>query len=108
MSTSLTNVWPGLACKGCFASRSSTAFNTGPQRPSTKSFLPDLFLLCLVFRENLLKFPHLAAIQHNNCMYLAHHLLILGHSFRPHMPPPLSDGIATFVDMVPGFRKLGE
>uniref|UniRef100_A0A8C5B8G7 Zw10 kinetochore protein n=1 Tax=Gadus morhua TaxID=8049 RepID=A0A8C5B8G7_GADMO len=58
-------------------------------------------------KENLLKFPHLAAIQHNNCMYLAHHLLILGHSFRPHMPPPLSDGIATFVDMVPGFRKLG-
>ncbi|CAL8365227.1 unnamed protein product [Lota lota] len=58
-------------------------------------------------KENLLKFPHLAAIQHNNCMYLAHHLLTLGHSFRPHLPQPLSDGIATFVDMVPGFRKLG-
>uniref|UniRef100_A0AAQ5ZSH8 Centromere/kinetochore protein zw10 homolog n=1 Tax=Amphiprion ocellaris TaxID=80972 RepID=A0AAQ5ZSH8_AMPOC len=57
--------------------------------------------------ENLLKFPHLAAIQHNNCMYLAHHLLTLGHHFRSHLPNPLSDGVATFVDMVPGFRKLG-
>uniref|UniRef100_A0A8C9Z3Q1 Centromere/kinetochore protein zw10 homolog n=1 Tax=Sander lucioperca TaxID=283035 RepID=A0A8C9Z3Q1_SANLU len=56
---------------------------------------------------NLLKFPHLAAIQHNNCMYLAHHLLTLGHHFRAHLPQPLSEGVATFVDMVPGFRKLG-
>lgn len=59
-------------------------------------------------RENLLKFPHLAAIQHNNCMYLAHHLLTLGHHFRAHLPQPLSEGVATFVDMVPGFRKLGK
>lgn len=58
-------------------------------------------------KENLLKFPHLAAIQHNNCMYIAHHLLTLGHQFRPHLPKPLSDGAATFVDLVPGFRKLG-
>lgn len=58
-------------------------------------------------KENLLKFPHLAAIQHNNCMYLAHHLLTLGHHFRAHLPQPLGEGIATFVDMVPGFRKLG-
>uniref|UniRef100_A0A8C6MI50 Centromere/kinetochore protein zw10 homolog n=1 Tax=Nothobranchius furzeri TaxID=105023 RepID=A0A8C6MI50_NOTFU len=58
-------------------------------------------------KENLLKFPHLAAIQHNNCMYLAHHLLTLGHHFRAHLPKPLSEGVATFVDMVPGFRKLG-
>ncbi|CAB1352382.1 unnamed protein product [Coregonus sp. 'balchen'] len=58
-------------------------------------------------KENLLKFPHLAAIQHNNCMYIAHHLLTLGHQFRPHLPYPLSEGAATFVDLVPGFRKLG-
>ncbi|XP_037604144.1 centromere/kinetochore protein zw10 homolog [Sebastes umbrosus] len=58
-------------------------------------------------KENLLKFPHLAAIQHNNCMYLAHHLLTLGHHVRAHLPQPLSVGVATFVDMVPVFRKLG-
>ncbi|XP_053703305.1 centromere/kinetochore protein zw10 homolog [Synchiropus splendidus] len=58
-------------------------------------------------KENLLKFPHLAAVQHNNCMYLAHHLLTLGHYFRSHLPQPLNEGVATFVDLVPGFRKLG-
>ncbi|XP_010891836.2 centromere/kinetochore protein zw10 homolog [Esox lucius] len=58
-------------------------------------------------KDNLLKFPHLAAVQHNNCMYIAHHLLTLGHQFRPHLPDPLSKGAATFVDLVPGFRKLG-
>ncbi|KAM9788769.1 centromere/kinetochore protein zw10 homolog [Neosynchiropus ocellatus] len=58
-------------------------------------------------KENLLKFPHLAAVQHNNCMYLAHHLLTLGHYFTSHLPQPLNGGVATFVDLVPGFRKLG-
>ncbi|XP_068600829.1 centromere/kinetochore protein zw10 homolog [Brachionichthys hirsutus] len=58
-------------------------------------------------KENLLKFPHLAAIQHNNCMFLAHHLLTLGHRFKAHLPKPHNEGISTFVDMVPGFRKLG-
>ncbi|XP_063166971.1 centromere/kinetochore protein zw10 homolog [Candoia aspera] len=54
-------------------------------------------------RENLQKLPQLAAIHHNNCMYIAHHLLTMGHQFRSR----LSDGTATFVDLVPGFRKLG-
>uniref|UniRef100_A0A3B4B0D2 Centromere/kinetochore protein zw10 homolog n=1 Tax=Periophthalmus magnuspinnatus TaxID=409849 RepID=A0A3B4B0D2_9GOBI len=58
-------------------------------------------------KENLLKFPHLAAIQYNNCMYLAHHLLTLGHHFRAHLPQPLSEGVGTFVDMVSTLRKLG-
>ncbi|XP_077596631.1 centromere/kinetochore protein zw10 homolog [Stigmatopora nigra] len=58
-------------------------------------------------KENFLKFPHLAAIQHNNCMYLAHHFLTLGHYFRPHLPQAFNEGLFTFVDMVPGFRKLG-
>uniref|UniRef100_A0A8B9KJK0 Centromere/kinetochore protein zw10 homolog n=1 Tax=Astyanax mexicanus TaxID=7994 RepID=A0A8B9KJK0_ASTMX len=56
-------------------------------------------------KDNLLKFPHLAAIQHNNCMFLAHHLLTLGHQFRPYLP--MKDGVVYFVDLVPGFRKLG-
>ncbi|XP_042332095.1 centromere/kinetochore protein zw10 homolog [Sceloporus undulatus] len=54
-------------------------------------------------KENLQKLPQLAAIHHNNCMYIAHHLLTLGHQFRGH----LNDMTATFVDLVPGFRKLG-
>ncbi|XP_056398391.1 centromere/kinetochore protein zw10 homolog isoform X2 [Hyla sarda] len=58
-------------------------------------------------KENLQKLPQLSAIHHNNCMYIAHHLLTLGHQFRYHLPAPLIDGAATFVDMVPGFRRLG-
>lgn len=71
-----------------------------------KSCLLTEFVFLLWHRDNLLKFPHLAAIQHNNCMFLAHHLLTLGHQFRPHLP--LKDGVAYFVDLVPGFRKLGK
>ncbi|NXQ35541.1 ZW10 protein, partial [Alaudala cheleensis] len=58
-------------------------------------------------RENLQKLPQLAAIHHNNCMYIAHHLLTLGHQFRYHGSGVLSNGAGTFVDLVPGFRRLG-
>lgn len=58
-------------------------------------------------RENLQKLPQLAAIHHNNCMYIAHHLLTLGHQFRYRLTNILYDGAATFVDLVPGFRRLG-
>ncbi|NXX45400.1 ZW10 protein, partial [Tricholaema leucomelas] len=58
-------------------------------------------------RESLQKFPQLAAIHHNNCMYIAHHLLTLGHQFHYHLTNVLCQGAATFVDMVPGFRRLG-
>ncbi|XP_029813061.1 centromere/kinetochore protein zw10 homolog isoform X2 [Suricata suricatta] len=57
--------------------------------------------------ENLQKLPQLAAIHHNNCMYIAHHLLTLGHQFRLRLAPVLCDGTTTFVDLVPGFRRLG-
>ncbi|XP_030394502.1 centromere/kinetochore protein zw10 homolog [Gopherus evgoodei] len=40
-------------------------------------------------------------------MYIAHHLLTLGHQFRYRLTNILYDGAATFVDLVPGFRRLG-
>ncbi|XP_045139514.1 centromere/kinetochore protein zw10 homolog [Echinops telfairi] len=58
-------------------------------------------------KENLQKLPQLAAIHHNNCMYIAHHLLTLGHQFTLRLAPVLCDGTSTFVDLVPGFRRLG-
>ncbi|KAI5943329.1 Centromere/kinetochore protein zw10 [Manis javanica] len=58
-------------------------------------------------RENLQKLPQLAAVHHNNCMYIAHHLLTLGHQFSLRLAPVLCAGAATFVDLVPGFRRLG-
>ncbi|NXM38269.1 ZW10 protein, partial [Gymnorhina tibicen] len=57
-------------------------------------------------RENLQKLPQLAAIHYNNCMYIAHHLLTLGHQFR-YLSAVLSDCGGTFVDAVPDFKKLG-
>lgn len=37
-------------------------------------------------------------------MYLAHHLLTLGHQFHSTLPPDVS---ATFVDLIPEIRALG-
>ncbi|XP_032905822.1 centromere/kinetochore protein zw10 homolog isoform X3 [Amblyraja radiata] len=58
-------------------------------------------------KETLQKLPQLAAIHHNNCMYIAHHLITLGHQFQYRLPSPLCNGAATFVDFVPSFRRLG-
>ncbi|XP_059812824.1 centromere/kinetochore protein zw10 homolog [Hypanus sabinus] len=58
-------------------------------------------------KETLQKLPQLAAIHQNNCMYIAHHLITLGHQFHCSLPNPLCNGTATFVDFVPSFRQLG-
>ena len=47
------------------------------------------------------------ALQHNNCMFIAHHLLTLGHQYKSRLPPPLNQGAATFIDLVPCLRRLG-
>ena len=52
--------------------------------------------------------PQLSALHHNNCMYIAHHLLTLGHQFRPKLPEPLNQSVASFVDLVPTIRQMGE
>lgn len=48
-----------------------------------------------------------AAVFHNDCFYIAHHLLALGQQFRTVLPKDLGPA-ATFVDMVPAFHDLGE
>jgi len=45
------------------------------------------------------------AIYHNDCMYIAHHLMLVGHQFQPHLHPPLSS--VTFIDLVPVLRRSG-
>ncbi|XP_071789941.1 centromere/kinetochore protein zw10 homolog [Asterias amurensis] len=57
-------------------------------------------------RENLQKLPQVSALHHNNCMYISHHLMTLGHQYRHTLPSPLCDGASTFVDLIPVFRKL--
>lgn len=65
-------------------------------------------LFCSVFptyhAHSLANFPQLTALHHNNCMYLTHHLLTLGHQFRSSLPKDIS---ATFVDLIPEIRALG-
>lgn len=48
--------------------------------------------------------PRNAAILHNDCMYVSHHLITLGHQFHAHIPVKG----ATFIDFVPQLRKLAD
>lgn len=48
-----------------------------------------------------------ALLFHNDCLYVCHHLLTIGYQYKNQLPPPLNE-TATFVDMIPLFRKLGE
>ncbi|XP_789289.3 centromere/kinetochore protein zw10 homolog [Strongylocentrotus purpuratus] len=56
-------------------------------------------------KASLSQLPRAAALHHNNCMYISHHLLTLGHRYQHTFPSPLSDGASIFVDLVPVFRK---
>lgn len=60
---------------------------------------------CCFFQRDL---PQMSALHYNNSMYISHHLLTLGHQFRPILPKPLNSGAATFVDQVSPIRQLGE
>ncbi|CAB4021889.1 centromere kinetochore zw10 homolog, partial [Paramuricea clavata] len=73
----------------------------------------NMFELYLVvvptyYEEDLRELPQMSALHYNNCMYLAHHLLTLGHQFLPKLPEHLKRGAATFVDMISPMRNLGE
>ncbi|XP_041352899.1 centromere/kinetochore protein zw10 homolog [Gigantopelta aegis] len=65
-------------------------------------------IFCSVFpiyhKHNLETLPQLAALHHNNCMFIAHHLMTLGHQFKSKLPPALN---TTFLDMVPKIRRIG-
>ena len=69
-------------------------------------------LFCAVLpshhRSEIAEVPRIAAVQHNNCFYLAHHLITLGHQFHRKLPAPLNSELATFIDQVPFVRQLGE
>ena len=70
----------------------------------------DLFCAVLSSHHSatIAELPRAAAVQHNNCMYLAHHLITLGHQFHSRLPPPLNTQTSTFIDQVPLVRGLGE
>lgn len=79
-----------------------------------KLFLQTQKCVIVVFTETFINvwlaevitiFPVLLpAIFHNNCMFIAHHLMTLGHQFSKSLPSNIS---STFVDLIPKVRKLG-
>eukprot|EP00055_Hartaetosiga_balthica_P009844 m.40331 g.40331 ORF g.40331 m.40331 type:complete len:743 (+) comp6920_c0_seq1:67-2295(+) len=59
-----------------------------------------------VHKKALESAPPVSVTLHNDCFYVAHHLLSLGYQYKTALPEKVQP-IATFVDMVPVFRKLG-
>lgn len=51
--------------------------------------------------------PQQVVLFHNNCMYLAHHLLTLAHEYRDKFPKNLHKLNLTFSDQVTIFREVG-
>ncbi len=89
--------------------------NSGSQSVAVQLFyttrsMVDLF--CAVIPSHhkaaITEVPRIAAVQHNNCMYVAHHLVPLGHQFHARLPAPLDSESSTFIDLVPLVRQLGE
>lgn len=56
--------------------------------------------------------PILALLVHNDCMYLAHHLMLLAQRYKPTLPVA-ADATResvdiTFLDLIIDFRKMAE
>lgn len=92
--------------KECCTSSPSTAI----QLFHTTRNMVELFCAILpsYHKSEIAEVPRIAAVQHNNCMYLAHHLITLGHQFHRKLPAPLNSEVVTFVDQMPFVRQLGE
>ena len=88
----------------CCTSESPT---TGVQLFSTTRSMVDV-ARAVLHTQLVSDIPRVAAVQYNSCMYLAHHLITLGHQFHAHLPPPLNAQVATFIDQVPFVRDLGQ
>lgn len=58
-------------------------------------------------REQLENDATTAAVFHNDCSYIAYHLLTLGFAYNVKLMTPVNES-SSFVDMVPPFRKLGQ
>ncbi|PBC33069.1 Centromere/kinetochore protein zw10 [Apis cerana cerana] len=58
-------------------------------------------------RKFLETIPQQVAMFHNNCMYLAHHLLTLGFEYKDKLPKSLQNLNLTFADQVLVLRDVG-
>ncbi|ELU07623.1 hypothetical protein CAPTEDRAFT_135408, partial [Capitella teleta] len=61
-------------------------------------------------KEKLTNLPLLAALHHNNCMFVAHHLITIDRIFqlnREKSSPRSSQGLEGFAELVPRVKKMG-
>ena len=67
----------------------------------------ELFMAVVVgyHKRSVSQLPRNAAVLHNDCMYVSHHLITLGHQFRASIPVQVA---STFIDFVPQLRKLAD
>ncbi|XP_011402581.1 PREDICTED: centromere/kinetochore protein zw10 homolog [Amphimedon queenslandica] len=85
----------------------STSAATASQMYITSRDMVDLFIAlsqsyCLTGESD----PLVSVLQHNNYMYVSHHLLIIGrHQFSSGLP---GKAPMTFIDFVPQLRRLAE
>ena len=61
-------------------------------------------MMCNTMLYDIWFLLYFSAVHYNNCMYIAHHLMTLGHQFSKQLPQTIN---ATFVDLVPKIRRLG-
>jgi len=59
-------------------------------------------------RESLDNLPQTSALHYNNCHYISHHLLTLGHQFSSKLCGGVKDLNLTFVHQIPNLRQAGE
>ncbi|KAJ3244298.1 Centromere/kinetochore protein zw10 [Chytriomyces hyalinus] len=61
----------------------------------------------VLHEDELLNSPTRAVLFYNDTEYICHHLLTMGYQFQDRLPPAINQ-FATFLDMVPFFRNMGE
>ncbi|ELU01085.1 hypothetical protein CAPTEDRAFT_187908 [Capitella teleta] len=97
-----------LCYETLYEAKSSNTAQAALQLFFAVRFVVDLY--CNVFAtQRDSELPQRSAVQHNDCMYLAHHALLLGPQFRHLLPLPShqSNTTLTLLDFVPKLRRLG-
>lgn len=59
-------------------------------------------------QDRITEIPQQTAIYHNNCMFLSHHLLTVGHYYNNKLPVHLKTCTITFVDLISQLRTLAK
>ena len=74
----------------------------------------DLFLLFRamvpsIHEKKIMTMPHVAMLHYNDCLYICHNLMILGHMYGQYLPHGQSDNLNTLMEMLrmaPAFRSM--